>query len=200
MIYLLKIELFQALHCKDNSILVVCLNTSKWKDTYNVVYWPPTRPSSQKKKCTSVNTRSIRSKISGDQGWPWLSRGWIECEIVTLAGSRWTSNYYITPATWSSDQLERRCWNENHVPGPQLSSPEEWERKAVIASEVGGVSMLQFCSVSNSLSHTTLSIKWEVYFSKELCPLVVVLTMFPCIVTYVLCSYTTIICKWIVFT
>ena len=27
--------------------------------------------------------------------------------------------------------------------------------------------MLQFCSVSNSLSHTTLSIKWEVY--KELC-------------------------------
>ena len=32
-----------------------------------------------------------------------------------------------------------------------------------------GVNMLQFCSVSNSLSHTTLSIKWEVYFSKELC-------------------------------
>ena len=29
--------------------------------------------------------------------------------------------------------------------------------------------MLQFCSVSNSLSHTTRSIKWEVYFSKELC-------------------------------
>ena len=29
--------------------------------------------------------------------------------------------------------------------------------------------MLQFCSVSNSLSHTTLSIKWEVYFSKRLC-------------------------------
>ena len=27
--------------------------------------------------------------------------------------------------------------------------------------------MLQFCSVSNSLSHTTLSIKREVYFSKK---------------------------------
>ena len=71
-----------------------------------------------------------------------MSRGWIECEIVTLAGSRWVSNYYITPATGSSDQLERRCWNENHVPakaGPQapcwaaqengkerLWLPEEW--------------------------------------------------------------------------
>ena len=32
-----------------------------------------------------------------------------------------------------------------------------------------GVNMLLFCSVSNSLSHTTFSIKWEVYFSKELC-------------------------------
>ena len=29
--------------------------------------------------------------------------------------------------------------------------------------------MLQFCSVSNSLSHTTFQIKWEVYFSKRLC-------------------------------
>ena len=29
--------------------------------------------------------------------------------------------------------------------------------------------MLQFCSVSSSLSHTTFQIKWEVYFSKELC-------------------------------
>ena len=42
-----------------------------------------------------------------------------------------TSNYYITPVTGSSDQLERRCWNENHVPaeaeplGPRLGSPGE---------------------------------------------------------------------------
>ena len=33
-----------------------------------------------------------------------------------------------------------------------------------------GVNMLQFCSVSNSLSHTQhFQIKWEVYFSKRLC-------------------------------
>ena len=97
--------------------------------------------------------------------------------------------------TGSSDQLERRCWNENHVPaeagppGPRLSSPGERERKAVIAKRVGGVNL---CSVSNSLSHITLSIKWEVHFSKELCPLVfIVLNMFPCIVAYVSCGYTT---------
>ena len=77
--------------------------------------------------------------------------------IVTLTRSRWASNYYITPATGSSEQLERRCWNENHVPaeagppGPQLSSQGEQERNAVIAWRVGGgVNMLQFCSVSNS--------------------------------------------------
>ena len=105
--------------------------------------------------------------------------------IVTLARSRWTSNYYITPATGSSDQLERRCWNENHVPaeagppGPRLSVPWERERKAVIARRVGGSICRSLCSVSNSLSHTTISIKWEVYFSKELCPLVfIVLNMF----------------------
>ena len=144
-----------------------------------------TRPSCQKKKCTCANNRCIRSKISGDQGRPRLSRDWIECEIVTLAGNRWMSNYYITPATGSSSQLEKRCWNENHVPaetgppGTLLSSPGERERKSVIARRVGSSICCSLCSVSNSLSHATLSIKWEVYFSKELCSLVViVLNMF----------------------
>ena len=60
------------------------------------------------------------------------------------------------------------CPREAGPPGPRLSSPGESERNVVMANRVG-VNMLQFCSVSNSLSHTTLSIKWEVYFSKELC-------------------------------
>ena len=116
-------------------------------------------------KCTCVNNRCIRSKISGDQGRTWLSRGWIECEIVTPAGSRWRSNYYITPATGSSDHLERRCWNENHVlaeagpPGPRLSRPGEQERKSVIARTVVGSISCSLCLVSNSLSHTNLSVK-----------------------------------------
>ena len=59
------------------------------------------------------------------------------------------------------------CPREAGPTGPRLSSPGERERNTVMANRLG-VNMLQFCSVSNSLSHTTLSIKWEVYFSKEL--------------------------------
>ena len=55
--------------------------TSSWN---GVVYWPPTRASSQNRKCTCVNNRCIRSR--NIRILPWLSRGWIECEIVTLAG------------------------------------------------------------------------------------------------------------------
>ena len=60
------------------------------------------------------------------------------------------------------------CLRKAGPPGPRLSSPEERERNAVMANRVR-VNMLQFCSVSNSLSLTTISIKWEVYFSKGLC-------------------------------
>ena len=59
------------------------------------------------------------------------------------------------------------CPREAGPPGPRLSCTGEEERNAIIARRLG-VNMLQFCSVSNSLSHTTLSIKLEVYFSKEL--------------------------------
>ena len=95
-----------------------------------------------------------------------------EGEIVTLAGRRVNLKLLYNPGEdrksvrWRSDELERRCWIEEHVPGPRLS-PGERERNAVMADREG-VNMLQFCSVSNSLSHTTLSIKGKIYFSKEL--------------------------------
>ena len=123
--------------------------------------------------------------------------------FVTPTRRRWASNNYITRVKTGSQsvgdkmrkrepapsrspieqlQLERRCWNEDHVPveagppDPQLSSPGEWERDDIMAIRVG-VNMLQFCSASNSLSHSKafsnpfepFQIKWEVYFSKELC-------------------------------
>ena len=96
------------------------------------------------KKCTCVNNRCIRSKILGDQRITLTVNGLNWVRIVTLARSRWTSNYYITPATGSSGQLEKRCWNENHVPaeaeppGPRLSSTGERERNAAVARRVGG--------------------------------------------------------------
>ena len=107
------------------------------------IYWPPTRPGCQNKKCTWINNRCIRPKISGDQGWPWLSRGWIECEIVTLAGNRWTSNYYVTPATGSSGQLERRCWmrtmsQKGWVPRPPVGQPRRTGKKGCDSQKSGG--------------------------------------------------------------
>ena len=65
---------------------------------------------------------------------------------------------------WRPVQLEIRCGRENspqqraEPPGLWLSSPGKRERNAIMAIRVG-VNMLQFCSVSNSLSHTTLSNK-----------------------------------------
>ena len=70
--------------------------------------------------------------------------------------------------SWEKMLVWRTCPREAWPPGPRLSSPGERKRNAVMANRVG-VNMLQFCSVSNSLSHTTFQIKWEVYFSKELC-------------------------------
>ena len=56
-------------------------------------------------------------------------------------------------------ELERRSWNENHVPaetgppGPRLSSPGERERNAVMAIGVG-VNMLQSLFGLQLTSHT----------------------------------------------
>ena len=107
------------------------------------------RPSCQDKKCTSVNNRCIQSKISGDN---------IDCRRVelsanvTLARSRWMSNYYITPATGSSNQSEKRCWNANHV---TVEHPR-WMRKKCYYSHKswGGVNMLQSLFSLQLTSHT----------------------------------------------
>ena len=125
---------------------------------------------------------------------PWLSKGWIECELwrsQEVGGRQIPSDRNPSDRKFRSVG-KKRCWNENHVPaeaglpGPRLSSPGERERNAAMARRVG-FNILQFCSVFNSpLTDNTFrnpfepfQIKWEVYFSKELCPLVfIVLNMF----------------------
>ena len=88
-------------------------------------------------------------------------------------------NYYITRWTQEvSQSLETRWWQDavekarpqqSEPLGLRLSRPGEQERhNADGYKSGGGVNMLQFCSVSNSLSHTQpFQIKWEVYFFKE---------------------------------
>ena len=91
----------------------------------------------------------------------------------------WVADYYITRVktgsqsvgdhmSWREDAGLRNMSQRGWAPMPPVEQPGELERNTVIANRVG-VDMLQFCLVSNSLSHTTLSMKWEVYFSKELC-------------------------------
>ena len=70
--------------------------------------------------------------------------------------------------SWRQDAVEKTSTQRGWTPGPRLSSPGERERNAVMANRVG-VNMLQFSSISNSLSHTTLSNKVRGIFFKELC-------------------------------
>ena len=150
-------------------------------------------------KCTCGNNRWIRSNISGDN---------LECRRVdlganmTLARSRWMSNYHITRCDRKSDQLERRCWNENHVPaeaGPPVEQPRRTGKKGCDSQKSLGVNMLQSLFGLQLTSHTQpFRIKWDVYFSKELCPLVVIVSLlffclYMCIVGHGYTTYSSIV-------
>ena len=87
----------------DTKVFVILRNKwitwfgQKTKPSVNVAFWPSAELSN--KRCTCVNNRCIRSKISGYH----LDHGWVEFGAnATLTGSRWTSNNYITSATESS--------------------------------------------------------------------------------------------------
>ena len=74
---------------------------------------------------------------------------------------------------WRPDQLETRCGRENQHPERLVPRASGWAtlesgKETLMAIRVG-VNMLQFCSVSNSLSHATLSNKVRGIFFSELC-------------------------------
>ena len=101
---------------------------------------------------------------------------------MTLAGSRWMSNYYITPATGSSSHLERRCWNEIHVPA-EVGPPGPWAPRSPVEQprrtgkkRCYGHKSRQYVAVlfglQLPLTHNPFNKVRRIYFSKELCPLV----------------------------
>ena len=122
---------------------------------------------------------------SPEEGDLWTARWWSKhaipktVEVAYSVGQlwekiEWTSNYNITRCTGSSDELERRCWIEEHVPERLVPQAPGWA-----AQENGKETWLwpiEWGSICGSSirsptpSHTQpFQIKWEVYLSKELC-------------------------------
>ena len=137
--------------------------SSLWYDStwHCVIYWPTTRPSCQNRKCAYVNNRCIRSRniriitltVDGVNKCNCDAHKKVDVEI--LYNSMKTGSQLV----WRSDPLVTKASTQQSGPsGPRLSRPREREKNAVMANRVR-VNMLQFCPVSNSLSHTTLSNK-----------------------------------------
>ena len=82
---------------------------------------------------------------------------------------------------WGSEELEKLCCRENTTqqragpPGLRLSNPGERERHTSMSRGAGEVNMIQFCSVSNSFSQTTLSNKVRGIFFEITVSLVVII-------------------------
>ena len=156
-----------------------------------VTYWPSTELSI--KRCTSVNNRCIRLKISGYHFDLWT--GWIRCNCDTYKKQVDVKQLYnpvpqMVWVSWSQLQLEfklqfeavrtssqQRAWALSE---PWLSSPAEWERSADIIRGTRG-QYVAVCSVSNSpltllqpFRNPIENKVWEVYFSKEVCSFVII--------------------------
>ena len=107
-----------------------------------------------------------------------------------LSSCSWRSEF------WSSvpDRAVRTSFQRRAEPQASGWAAQENEKDTLLCLEELVRSICcSLCSVSNSLSHTQpFPIKWEVYFSKEQCPFVIIIVLNMCMVAYVLCGYTTI--------
>ena len=98
---------------------------------------------------------SKTAEVTHSDGQLW---GDIEWAIELLYNSVKTGSQLV----WRPDPLTRCGRGSQHpaewVPGPPVEQYQENGKETLMAIRVG-ISVLQFCSVSNSLSHATLSIK-----------------------------------------
>ena len=127
------------------------------------------------------------------------------------SNGQWALNYYITQCTgnsisfgdkksWRNDAVEKTAPSRGLGPWVHVWAAQENGKEMLMAIRVGGVNRLPFCSVSNSLLHTTLSNKVRGIFFLRTVSLVFIIVsslwLFMhaciCIVAYVLCGYTTI--------
>ena len=152
-----------------------------WRMKYTCCILTPAKLS--KTKCTYVNNRCIWSKISG---------GNLNCRGVELSANCDARRKYVgvqllyNPGDRKFRSVGEKmlewepCPSKGWAPRPPVEQPRKTGKKGCDSQKSWrGQICCSLCSVSNSLSHTTLWIKWDVYFSKELCPLVfIVLNMF----------------------
>ena len=147
-----------------------------------VVYWPSTRPNMPFQSDAPERSDTFRWLL-----WEGLLYNyyWFSYYITQWGQKvreleiRWgreshhpTEGAIGTPSEfWKPEPLVTRCDREiqrsaeSWAPGSPVEHQENKKDTTLMAIRVG-VNMLQFCSVSNSLSHITFQIKWEVYFFK----------------------------------
>ena len=124
---------------------------------------------------------------------------------MTLTGSRWKSNNDITRCDRKFSSLESvyhssRQWEPDTAESWALRAPgwaaQQNEKEMLLKTkELRGQYVAVFVQSPTHLLHITLSqpfrIKWEVYFSKEVCSFVIIeLTMFPHVCVYMYYAYS----------
>ena len=166
----------QTCHSKDGGSCLFCWRGRAWLTIWDRVKIPwYSHKLMHRKRVTSelhdsyFCSRMIKICHSKDSGssifhWPFMGRDWVGIELLYNSVHKKFNQFGDQPV-WGSEELEKWCCRENSTQqragplGLQLSNPGEQERHTAMTGGAGEVNMLQFCLVSNSLSHTTLSNK-----------------------------------------
>ena len=118
----------------------------------------------------SMMIKTCHSKDGGSDifHWPFMGRDWVGVELLYNSVHR-KFNQFGDQESWRNDAVEKTAPSRELGSWASSWAALENEKYTLLCLEEMGRSICgSLCSVSNSLSHSTLSIKWEVYFSKRL--------------------------------
>ena len=104
-----------------------------------------------------IKTRHSKDGGSGISRWPFMGRDWVGVELLYNSVHR-KFNEFGDQKSWGNDAAEKTAPSRELASRASGWAAKENGKETLRAIRVG-VNMLQFCSVSNSLSHTTLSNK-----------------------------------------
>ena len=121
--------------------------------------------------------------------WPVMGRYWVGVELLYNSVHR-KFNEFGDQKSWRNDDVEKIAPSSEL--GPQASgwATLENEKDTTLMAIRVGVNMLQFCLVSNSLSHTTLSNKVRgIFFLRTVSLVFIVSSLWFCIHLQCACMY-----------